>query len=325
VAEFKHVGKSFIHGEEEVPILKDFSLRILRGDRIGILGRNGSGKSTFLKLLTGEMTPDSGHIRRGKTIEVSYFDQSRSQLDPQKTLWETLCPDGGDTVFLGSGKDQKACHVCGYLKQFLFDPKSARDRVGTLSGGQQNRLLLAKVLANPGNVLILDEPTNDLDMDTLDLLQEMLADYPGTLLLVSHDRDFLDRTVTEIIAFEGNGVIESHIGGYSDYLAACKPAQPTKSAAQKATPPTTTPSAEGTRKTKLSFNQRHELTRLPSRIEALELEIAALKTLLGGDLYARDPDQCDKAIRRLAAAQEELETSEARWLELEALRIAGEV
>jgi len=320
VAEFKHIYKSFTRDGNELPILKDFSLRILRGDRIGILGRNGSGKSTFLKLLTGEIEPDAGHIRRGKTIQVSYFDQNRIMLDPQKTLWETLCPDGGDHIFIGSGEDKKPRHVCGYLKQFLFDPKIARDRVSTLSGGQQNRLLLAKILANPGNVLILDEPTNDLDMDTLDMLQEILGDYQGTLLLVSHDRDFLDRTVSEIIAFEGEGVIESNIGGYSDYIAAKQKQLPAKSTAKQETLPAPAPTSAKNIK-KMSYKYEYELGQLPERIHALENELIELKQLLAdSSLYTKEPDQFDKAMRRFGNAQHELETAELRWLELETLR-----
>jgi ABC transport system ATP-binding/permease protein len=321
VAEFKQVSKSFPRSDgTTLPILSDFSMRVMRGDRIGILGRNGSGKSTFLKLLTGELQQDEGHIRRGKTIRVSYFDQSRSMLDPSKTLWDTLCPDGGDQVKIGSGADEKSTHVCGYLKQFLFDPKNARDKVSTLSGGQQNRLLLAKMLANPGNVLILDEPTNDLDMDTLDMLQEILADYPGTLLLVSHDRDFLDRTVTEILAFEGDAVVESHIGGYTDYV------RFKQQQAQPAKPTTIAPAAiieTAPKKTsgRMSFKHVHELKTLPDRIEALTNEITDLKTLLGDNtFYMRDPEQFDKASRRFATAQAELEFAEHRWLELEEQR-----
>jgi len=323
VAEFKQVSKAFTRSDGTIlPILTDFSMRVMRGDRIGILGRNGSGKSTFLKLLTGELAQDEGHIRRGKTIQVSYFDQSRSMLDPNKTLWDTLCPDGGDQVKIGTGAEEKSTHVCGYLKNFLFDPKIARDKVSTLSGGQQNRLLLAKILANPGNVLILDEPTNDLDMDTLDMLQEILADYVGTLLLVSHDRDFLDRTVTEVLAFEGDAKVESHIGGYTDYIRfKQQQAQPTKPLAMIA------PIAEIIPKkanTKMSFKHVHELKTLPAHIEALEKEIADLKTLLGdGALYMNDPERFDTSSRRFATAQAELEKAEHRWLELEELRLAS--
>ncbi len=330
VAEFKNVSKSFTREDgREISIVKDFNLRILRGDRIGILGRNGSGKSTFLKLLTDEIQPDKGHIRRGKTISISYFDQNRVALDPKKTLWETLCPDGGSQVKLGHGDDQRQVHVCGYLKKFLFDPKNARDKVGTLSGGQQNRLMLAKVLASPGNVLILDEPTNDLDMDTLDMLQELLAEYQGTLLVVSHDRDFLDRTVTEVIAFEGDAVIESSIGGYTDYLegkrlrAASAKAKklPAAQIQESALPP---PVAEQ-KKTRLAYKFRHELEKLPEKIQALEQELASLREALSDPgLYTKDPERFDTATRRFGRAQAELEAAESRWLELDAMRAQSE-
>ena len=219
VAEFKHVTKTFTREGKKIKILDDFSRRIIKGDRIGILGRNGSGKSTFLKLLIGELEADDGTIFRSKKIDLAYFDQHRSALDPRKTLWKTLAPNG-DYVFLGSGENRKHLHVAAYLKRFLFDPKRAKDDVGTLSGGMQNRLMLARTLINPGNLMILDEPTNDLDMDTLDMLQEILANYDGTLIIVSHDRDFLDRTVTEVLAFEGQAQVDSYIGGYTDYLEA---------------------------------------------------------------------------------------------------------
>lgn len=325
VAEFKQVGKSFTRNDGSIlPILRYFSLRIMRGDRIGILGRNGSGKSTFLKLLTGELEQDSGHIRRGKTLQFSYFDQNRSALDPSKTLWDTLCPEGGDQVIFRSGDEGKSTHVCGYLKSFLFDPKIARDKVSTLSGGQQNRLLLAKVLANPGNVLILDEPTNDLDMDTLDMLQEILADYSGTLILVSHDRDFLDRTVTEVLAFEGDAVVESHVGGYTDYMRYKQKQQPQKPAQAAPLPSPAVAAPEKKATAKMSFKHVHELGTLPARIEALEREIIALRAQLeDSTLYTRDPEAFDKTSRRFAKAQTELEAAEYRWLELEEMRLAS--
>jgi len=318
IVEFKHVDKAFNADDRTIPILKDFNLRIVRGDRIGILGKNGSGKSTFIKLLIGELEPDAGRIVRGKTIDIAYFDQNRVQLNPNKTLWDTLCPNGGDYVFLGAGQDRPQ-HVCGYLKDFLFDPRMARDRVSTLSGGQQNRLMLAKLLTNPGNVLILDEPTNDLDMDTLDMLQELLAEYQGTLLVVSHDRDFLDRTVTEVLAFEGNTVIEGHMGGYSDYHAAKKKALPAapKKSSEKYASASLPPEAP---KVKMSGKQKHELEKLPARITALEQEVAALKeTLLDTNLYTNDHEKFDTVTRRFAKAQHELEVAESRWLELEEL------
>lgn len=330
IVEFKHVSKSFERDGRKIPILDDFNLRILRGDRIGILGKNGSGKSTFIKLLVGELQPDAGRVHRGKTIDIAYFDQNRVQLNPNKTLWDTLCPSGGDYVFLGSKDKPRPQHVCGYLKDFLFDPRIARDRVNTLSGGQQNRLMLAKLLTNPGNVLILDEPTNDLDMDTLDMLQEMLAEYEGTLLVVSHDRDFLDRTVTEVLAFDGDAVVETHMGGYSDYHAAKKGPLPVKKGvlAQKPspiTPPPLPPTVEGVKKAKMSFKFVHELEKLPARITALEKEIAELKALLSDpDLYISDPGRFDAASRRIGRAQMELDDAEQRWLDLEEMRLNGE-
>ncbi len=294
----------------------------MRGDRIGILGKNGSGKSTFVKLLIGEIEPDNGRIFRGKTIDIAYFDQSRVELDPKKTLWDTLCPDGGDYVFLGSDK-QRPRHVCGYLKDFLFDPKMARDRVSTLSGGQQNRLMLARLLADPGNVLILDEPTNDLDMDTLDMLQELLSEYQGTLLVVSHDRDFLDRTVTEVLAFEGNALVEGHMGGYSDYHAAKKllldANKPPKEKSKAVIIQTVAPVV------KMNGKQRHELEKLPGKISALEKETQQLREMLMDvDLYTKNPEAFDQATRRFGQAQQDLEAAESRWLELEEMRLTGE-
>jgi len=326
VAEFRDVSHSFTRDGVRTPILQNFHLRIMRGDRIGILGANGSGKSTFLKLLVKELIPDSGNIKLGKNIEISYFDQNRTLLNPKKSLWQTLCPDGGDYVLLGSGEKQHPRHVCGYLKDFLFDPKSARDMVGTLSGGQQSRLMLAKILARPGSVLILDEPTNDLDMDTLDMLQELVSDYDGTLLIVSHDRDFLDRTVTHVLAFEGHAVVEHHVGGYSDYIEAKQSgkikqsaAAKTKNTASTAPTPSATPTPDAPpQKSKMSFKLKHELEKLPERITALEAEIAALAASLEqADLYIKQPEQFDKASRRLPLAQHELEAAELRWLELE--------
>ena len=331
IVEFKQVNKAFGEGRGKVPILEDFNLRITRGDRIGIIGKNGSGKSTFIKLLTGELTPDSGFVKRGKTIEIAYFDQNRVELNPNKTLWDTLCPNGGDYVFLGGGDKPKPIHVCGYLKNFLFDPRVARDRVSTLSGGQQNRLMLAKLLANPGNVLILDEPTNDLDMDTLDMLQEMLADYEGTLIIVSHDRDFLDRTVTEVLAFEGQAKVEAHIGGYSDYiadkLARERPVKTVKNSEKYGGFTTPLVAAEPVKpvvRPKMSFKFVHELEKLPGKIAQLEKDIAASKALLeDADLYIRDPKQFDSVSQKLALAQHDLEASELRWLELEEMRLAS--
>lgn len=321
MAEFKKVSLAFERDGRKLPILSEFSHLVLKGDRIGIVGKNGSGKSTFVKLLSGELQPDDGFVFRSKTMNCSYFDQYRSELDPEKTLWETLCPDGGQDVFLGSGEEKRAIHVCGYLKRFLFDPSIARDKVGTLSGGQQNRLLLAKILASPGNLLILDEPTNDLDMDTLDMLQEMLADYPGTLIIVSHDRDFLDRTVTEVIGFEGDAAVYPVMGGYSDYERERRDnaqrkkgeqvngptgAEAKQSAADKVAVPS------------LSYKEQYELEQLPERIEALQSELTDLQLVLNDSgLYQRDPETFDHVTAAYEKAKRSLDAAETRWLELD--------
>jgi len=311
VAEFIKVHKSF----EDKKILDGFSLRILRGDRIGILGKNGSGKSTFLKLLIGEMDPDAGKVKRNKEIEFSYFDQSRSTLNPQDSLWRTLIPSGGDYLTV-MGKTR---HVCGYLKDFLFDPATARHSVSTLSGGQKNRLLLAKVLADPKSFLILDEPTNDLDMDTLDVLEEILSAYQGTLIVVSHDRDFLDQTVSKILAFEGDGVIEGYIGGYSDYLEARvqkdKP-QATEEKTGKSVSLSDAPEKSAPKK--MSYKLQYELEHLLDKIAGLEKEIEDLSVVLeDADLYSRNPSVFHATSERLEQARVDLEAAEHRWLELD--------
>ncbi len=312
VAEFIKVDKNF--GDKT--IMDKFSLRILRGDRIGILGKNGSGKSTFLKLLINELDVDAGKVKRNKEIEFSYFDQTRSTLNLQDSLWSTLIPSGGDYIDV-MGKPR---HVCGYLQDFLFDPACARNPVYTLSGGQKNRLLLAKVLANPKSFLILDEPTNDLDMDTLDVLEEILSNYKGTMIIVSHDRDFLDQTVSKILAFEGNGDIQGYIGGYSDYLSAKK--EDEKKQKQKETPSPLRGEGRGegekaVKPKQLSYKLQYELDNLPTKIETLEKEIEELAVLLDeADLYARDAALFHKYSERMAQAEHEKDTAELRWLEL---------
>lgn len=317
VAEFKHVTKRFHREGKVIKIMDDFSIKIIKGDRIGILGKNGSGKSTFLKLLIGELEPDEGRVFRSKKMELAYFDQHRSQLDPKKTLWKTLAPNA-DYVFFGSGEKKRHKHVAAYLKDFMFDPKRAKDDVGTLSGGMQNRLMLAKTLINPGNIMILDEPTNDLDMDTLDMLQGILADYDGTLIIVSHDRDFLDRTVTEVIAFEGEGKITQHFGGYSDYIrdtggAAYKKAEakPTKPAA---------PAKPAEPASKLTFAEADELKKLPAKITTLEQKIYELTTEMESpELYTANPKRFDLIMKELPKLQAQLQTAETRWEMLEQL------
>jgi ATP-binding cassette subfamily F protein uup len=322
IAEFFKVGKVFNdHGAEKI-ILDKFNLRIMRGDRIGVLGLNGSGKTTFLKLLIGELEPDTGKVKVSPAVEFSYFDQKRQDLDPEFSLWRTLCPNGDHIDVRG-----KQRHVIGYLKDFLFDPDAALQPVKSLSGGQKNRLMLAKILASPKNFLILDEPTNDLDMETLDMLEEILAEYEGTLIVVSHDRDFLDQTVTKILAFEGDGRVEGHIGGYSDYLhARQKEAEAIEAKARPEKP--VVKIEEPVAKVvpvskKLSYKLQYELDHLPQRMQALEEEINSLEdTLSDSDLYARDPVTFQNSSRRLGQAREELEQAETRWLELEEMKSA---
>ena len=302
------------------PILTGFSTRILRGDRIGVIGPNGAGKSTLLKLLTRELEPDRGIVKHGSNLTPTYFDQKRTALDGEKSLWDTLADLGGDQIMVrGTPR-----HVVTYLREFLFDEAQARTPVKALSGGERNRLLLAKKLARPTNLLILDEPTNDLDMETLDLLQEVLADYDGTLLLVSHDRDFLDRVVTSTIVLKGDGSAEEYPGGYGDYERrsgggfASVPAQGAKGK-KAGTTAVTKPLAKP--KKKLSYKQQRDLKLLPGQIEALGEEIAALQSALAdGALYRKDAVAFQTKTARLSDACEALETLEERWLELEILR-----
>jgi len=322
VAEFYGVSKAFEHEGEDITILDKFSMRIMRGDRIGILGRNGSGKTTFLRLLVGEQKPDIGKVKLAKSVEFSYFDQRRQELRDDKTLKDTLCPDGNDYLDVMGAKR----HVCGYLKQFLFDPKMAHHKVGTLSGGQKNRLLLAKILANPKSFLILDEPTNDLDMDTLDMLEDILSQYNGTLIVVSHDRDFLDQTVSKVLAFEGNAHIEGIIGGYSDYLEKMGKDKlkilqnkSNKSSSKKSSD--NKAPVDNKKLQKLSYKLQYEYDNLPKKIAELEQEISAMEdSLADPGFYMRDPGGFDTASRRHAQAKKELERAEFRWLELDEIQ-----
>lgn len=319
IAEFFKVGKVFNdHGRERM-ILDKFNLRIMRGDRIGVLGLNGSGKTSFLRLLVGELEADSGKVKISPAVEFSYFDQRRADLEPDWSVWRNLCPDGDHIDVRGKNR-----HVIGYLKDFLFDADMAHQPVKTLSGGQKNRLMLAKILAHPKNFLILDEPTNDLDMETLDMLEEILAEYEGTLIVVSHDRDFLDQTVSKILAFEGEGRVEGYIGGYSDYLAVRKPKPGAEAIVQKqekAKPVEVVVAAAPAKK--LSYKLQYELDQLPGRIQALEAEINALEDILSdNDLYARDAVTFQNSSRRLGQARDELDESETRWLELEDMKAA---
>jgi ATP-binding cassette subfamily F protein uup len=319
VVECENLTKAF--GDDV--IIDGFSTRILRGDRVGIIGPNGAGKSTLLKLLTGELEKDSGRLKRAKNLTIAMFDQNREQLDPNETLWRTLAPEGGDSIMVRGSQR----HVVAYLRDFLFDDKQAHAAVGTLSGGERNRLLLAKILAQHSNLLVLDEPTNDLDADTLDVLLDMLDSYDGTVLLVSHDRDFLDRVVSSTIAVEGSGVVEEYPGGYSDYL------RQRKRAARTERPAAAKPSADrpraapaGAAPTKLSFKEAHELDTLPGRIGALEAAKAELeKVLADPNLFARDPKAYAAAARKLEEVGAAIASAEERWLTLEERReaIAG--
>ena len=321
-AEFYNVHKSYVGDEGEKVILSKFNLRILRGDRIGIIGKNGSGKTSFLRMLVGEMKPDMGKVKVAKDLAFSYFDQKRKDLIPDHSLQRILCPNGSDYIEV-MGKSR---HVCGYLKDFLFDPKMVAHPVSVLSGGQKNRLMLAKIMANPGGLLILDEPTNDLDMDTLDMLEDMLAKYTGTLLVVSHDRDFLDQTVTKILAFEGDGKIDAVIGGYQDYLVKrtgkTKPEAIAKVKAKKQEQAALPRAKSGG---KLTYIQEYELKTLPDKIIALEKEIAFVENQLNDhELYTRDAALFDKLTRDLAHAKASLHIAEERWLELDELRAEAE-
>jgi ATP-binding cassette subfamily F protein uup len=309
------IWKSF--GDQVV--VRDFSARILRGDRVGIIGPNGAGKSTLLKMLTGVLAPDRGEVKLGTNLEAVTLDQTRASLNPNATLSETLTGGSGDQVLVNGVKR----HVIGYMKDFLFRPEQARTSVGVLSGGERGRLMLAVALARASNLMILDEPTNDLDLETLDLLQEMLADYQGTVLLVSHDRDFLDRVVTSTIAFEGHGRWQEYAGGYSDMvLQRRSPALSAKPEGRKRDEPSAPVAPQSAPARKMSFKERHELEKvLPPQIEKLHAEMAKCQRVLGdGNLFARDPKKFHATTQALAKAEAELAKAEERWLELEFLR-----
>ena len=314
------VGISKAYGDR--PIVRDFSIRIAKGDRLGIVGPNGAGKTTLLNLLTGDLAPDSGRVKLGANLAMVSLDQRRESLDPTATLAETLTGSQSDYVDVGGEKK----HVIGYMKDFLFPPEQARTPVGALSGGERGRLMLARSLAKPSNVLILDEPTNDLDLETLDLLQEMIADYEGTVIVISHDRDFLDRVATGVLVSEGDGRWVEYAGGYSDMVAqrgagvskraVQKPA--TRDRAAEAVP---APAAEPARKRKLSFKEKHALETLPDVIARLQAERQSLQTTLEDPaLYSRDPRKAEQAGARLAVLDAEIAAREDEWLTLEMLR-----
>jgi ABC transport system ATP-binding/permease protein len=301
------------------PIVHDFSTIILRGDKVGIIGPNGSGKTTLLKILLGELEPQGGKVRLGSTVKISYFDQLRMVLDEEKTLRENLA-GGNDRIVFGD----RTQHVIGYLQDFLFSPDRIMSPVKTLSGGERNRLLLAKLFAMPSNVLVLDEPTNDLDSETLDLLEDKLLEYAGTVLVVSHDRDFLNNVATSTVVFEGDGRLVEYVGGYDDWLSQ-RPADPQneKTALEKPKPQRTKKE-----KTKLSFREARELEALPRLIESLEKEKAELgRTLNSSELYAtRDLGKVYTLNSRLQEVEKELDSAYVRWdeLETESARLSGD-
>ena len=313
VFEAEGISKSF--GDKKV--VREFSVRVMRGDRIGLIGPNGAGKTTLLRMLLEEIAPDTGTVRHGANVQIAYYDQQREQLDPERTVVETV-GDGSDTVMVNG--IQK--HVHGYLQDFLFSPERARSPVKALSGGERNRLLLARLFTRPVNVLILDEPTNDLDLETLELLEEQLVDWPGTLLLVSHDRRFLDNVVTSTIAFEGNGVVKEYVGGYEDWVRQSKTQQGGakdssgggKNASGKAK------GASG-KKAKRSFKEEREYAELPAKISALEDEQKRLHAAVAApDFYRETADTIKKTLARVETIDQEVLAALARWDALDSIK-----
>ena len=315
VFEAEHVTKAFA----DAPIIRDASIRVMRGDRIGLIGPNGAGKTTLLRLLTGEIEPDAGIVRRGAGVQIARYDQHREQLDPDRSVFDTIA-DGSDTVVING----QPMHVHGYLKQFLFPPERARSPVRALSGGERNRLLLARLFTRPANVLVLDEPTNDLDIETLELLEAMLIDWPGTLLLVSHDRTFIDNVVTSTLAFEGDGRVQEYVGGYEDWVRQRQPVADPQGP-RRIVPPSARARAVAGRvlsdpatPRKLTYREREELEALPGRIEALEIEQRDLEARIAGvDFYKEGADAIAQALARQEAIHDDLLRAYERWHELE--------
>jgi ATP-binding cassette subfamily F protein uup len=309
---------TFRYGER--PVIADLSTRILRGDRVGIIGPNGCGKSTLLKLILGDIAPTSGQVVTGTRLKIAYFDQHRRLLDPAKTVRENLSDSDRVTV---KGRSR---HVVGYLKDFLFPPQRIDSPVNALSGGERNRLLLAKIFTRPANVMVLDEPTNDLDVDTLELLEDLLADYEGTLLLVSHDRTFLDNVVTSTLVFEGEGKFREYAGGYEDWerCRAASPVRHSETLPSKRKPTPTVAKTGGELSRRLTYKERRELETLPELIEALETEQAELHRVMGNpDFYRQSGENITAAVTRLNTLKTELETCYQRWESLEARRGEG--
>ncbi|MBS8269208.1 ATP-binding cassette domain-containing protein [Halomonas litopenaei] len=334
VVELSHVTQHF----EDATVIRDLNIEIQRGDRIGLIGRNGAGKTTLLKILLGELEPSEGTVRLGTKLQVAYFDQLRAGLEPERTVYDNVA-QGSDRVTVG-GKDR---HVMSYLQDFLFSPERARQPVKALSGGESNRLLLAKLFTQPANVLVLDEPTNDLDVETLELLEELLLNFDGTLLLVSHDRAFMDNVVTSVLAFEGRGQVREYVGGYSDWVrqGGKLPPAPWEGAARQRVEPTADDAAPApassktdtvdtaaapakAKPVKLSYKLQRELDGLPAEIERLESEVAELETEAGKpDFYQQPSGVVTERLALLQETQERLDAVMERWMELEAMA-AGE-
>lgn len=310
IIEAKHLSKSF-NGR---PIVNDFSLRVMQGNKIGVIGANGAGKTTLIKLLTGRLAPDSGYARLAKTTQEVYFDQNRAVLDPTKTLKETLCPDGGDHVFVKGAPR----HVYSYLKDFLFSPSQANTPVSVLSGGEKNRLILARDLAKPSNFLVLDEPTNDLDMDTLDLLQDALETYKGTVLIVSHDRDFLDNTATSLLYMAGDGSVVEYVDSCTHLLEKIKEREKEKKNVPTVKEPVKQESrSERPKAIRLSYNDKRALEMLPGEIAELEQQIKAMEEKLADpDFYTKSPAEFEQTAAKLEQSKTLLDEKETRWLEL---------
>lgn len=318
VFEAQHVKHAF----GGAPVIQDFSARIQRGDRIGIIGPNGCGKTTLIKLLVGELEPSSGLIKRGTNLLPAYFDQQREQLDLGASIMDNVTGGSGETVTV----DGQPRHVSGYLRDFLFPPERLNAPVSMLSGGERNRLLLARLFVRPSNLLIMDEPTNDLDAETLELLEEMVAEYAGTLLLVSHDRAFLDNVVTSTLVFEGRGQVNEYVGGYSDWLRQRKTTAPTAAAAaaSSAASAAVSDAAQAVKTRRLSYNEQRELNQWPEKIQRLESEQAQLTALISDPaLFRRDKEQSTRTLARLQSLGSELEEAYARWDALENLSPAA--
>lgn len=299
---------------EDNPIISNFSCRIMRGDRIGIMGANGCGKSTLLKLLLGELRADPGKVRRGSKLQIAYFDQQRNQLDPEKSIRENISP-GADHVQIG----ERSLHIVSYMKDFLFPPERINSPVKSLSGGERNRLLLARLFTRPANLLVMDEPTNDLDVETLELLEELLAEYSGTLLLVSHDRSFLDRVVTSTIVFDAAGRVREYIGGYEDWLRQ-RPASNPATARAPVRGSEKNSSRNTTRKNKIGFREQRELDALPDTIETLEREKLELEArLASSDFYKQEKDNIVATVSQLEKLQQDLAAAYARWEQLDSV------